>query len=110
MQSIVEPFQKAVKRQKTLGIESDSLIDEMIANLSGTGGGNPPSAKQLDITKKLAGKLIDAAKDYQGALSKCSKAVEKKFKTDLDAVWDPKALDGKVSHHVVLSLTYTPHL
>lgn len=28
-------------------------------------------------------------------LSKCSKAVDKKFKFDLDDVWDPKALVGK---------------
>lgn len=91
MQSIIEPFEKAVKRQKTLAAETDGMIADIIESLSGN-----PTPQNMESAKKLASKFIDVAKDYQGALGKCTKAVEKKFKNDLDNIWDPKALEGKV--------------
>lgn len=98
MDSIQEPFDKVVKRQKTLSLEVDSIIDEMISNLSSISASSTGTTKpQVDAVKKLSSKLSDSAKDFQGILGKCSKAVEKKFKTDLDSIWNPRALDGKVS-------------
>jgi hypothetical protein len=91
MQSIIEPFEKAVKRQKTLAAETDGMIADIIESLSGN-----LTPQNMESAKKLASKFIDVAKDYQGALGKCTKAVEKKFKNDLDNIWDPKALEGKV--------------
>jgi hypothetical protein len=100
MEVITEPFQKAVKRQKTFAIEAHNYIDEMISNLQALSPQNEykTNAKHLETIKKTSLKLTDSAKDYQGALGKCSKGIEKKFKTDLDSVWDPKALEGKVPY------------
>ena len=95
MDGLQEPFDKVVKRQKTLGNEFESIIDEMIKNLSSDSNSNP-STKQLETVKKLSSKLSESAKEFQSILGKCSKVVEKKFKTDLDSVWNPKAIEGKV--------------
>lgn len=93
MQSIREPFERVLKRKQTLYPEIDLSIDEMIKNLEDFN--SQPAPKHIQEIKKQSAKLSETAKEFQGLLGKCSKAVEKKFKSDLDEIWDPKALVGK---------------
>jgi hypothetical protein len=92
MQTIKESFERVLKRKLVFDPEIDSMIDEMVENFESYS--NSPST-QINEIKKISQKLSDSAKEFQGLLGKCAKAVEKKFKTDLDEVWDPKALVGK---------------
>ncbi|KAJ3315310.1 E3 ubiquitin-protein transferase rmnd5a [Boothiomyces sp. JEL0838] len=95
MNSITESFEKVAKKQRLLAIETDSCLDAMIANLNACQDNPQAVAQLLSNTKAMAAKLSDSAKDFHNTIGKYSKAIEKKFKTDLDGIWDPKALEGK---------------
>ncbi|KAJ3323739.1 hypothetical protein HDV06_001469 [Boothiomyces sp. JEL0866] len=95
MNSIAESFEKVSKKQRLLAIETDSCLDAMIANLNSCQDNPQAVAQLLSNTKAMASKLTESAKDFHNTIGKYSKAIEKKFKTDLDGIWDPKALDGK---------------
>jgi hypothetical protein len=93
MNSISEAYDKVAKRQRGLAIEVEATIDKMISNLSSYK--DRPDQVLLNDTKNLSTKISEGVKDHYSLINKLSKAVDKKFKADLDSVWDPKAIDGK---------------
>ncbi|KAJ3274585.1 hypothetical protein HDV01_002427 [Terramyces sp. JEL0728] len=95
MNTITESFEKVAKKQRLLAVETDSCLDAMIANLNSCQDNPQAVAQLLSNTRAMASKLTESAKDFHNTIGKYSKAIEKKFKTDLDGIWDPKALEGK---------------
>jgi len=80
IQSIIEPFEKLSKRQKTISKDLDQTIDSMIAAPS-----TPTQTTPDHLLKKQGSKLQDSAKELASLVGKCSKAVEKKLKGDFDS-------------------------
>ncbi|KAL2918412.1 hypothetical protein HK105_201812 [Polyrhizophydium stewartii] len=101
MDSLIKDFEKVAKRQRTLKDETSKTLDALIQRLSETkaaiaeGAGPTACAKPANEAKDLAGKLTESYKDMQSVLYKYAKSVEKRFKTDLDNIWDPRAFDDK---------------
>ncbi|KAI8893308.1 binding protein [Globomyces pollinis-pini] len=95
MKTIMESFEKVSKKQKLLALETDEGLDKIISKLSNFNQNNSDLNQLLQETKSLATKLTDNGKDFYTVLGKHSKVLEKRFKTDLDNIWDPKALVGK---------------
>ncbi|KAI8924507.1 CTLH/CRA C-terminal to lish motif domain-containing protein [Entophlyctis helioformis] len=104
MDAISKEFERLAKRQRTLKDETNSTLDSLIRRLQDTraaiAAGSPDAsktAKEVKEAKELAAKLTEAYKDTQATIYKYSKTVEKRFKTDLDAIWDPLAFEGKAA-------------
>ena len=98
MESLAKDFEKVVKRQRLLKNETEETIDTILKKLStarSTTEQGADSSRPLTEIKEVAAKLTESYKDMQGVLHKYGKAVEKRFKTDLDNIWDTKALEGK---------------
>ena len=45
--------------------------------------------------KDWSNKVLESHKDFQSTLGKYTKNLDKKFKTDLNTVWNPRAFDNK---------------
>ena len=86
METIVDAFDKLQKSQNQLNIDTAESIQKMLLLLE---------QNNHEETKQLASKLTESSKDLYSTTGKYAKAVERKFKTDLDSSWDPKAFDGK---------------
>jgi E3 ubiquitin-protein transferase RMND5 len=93
MEGIGEAYDKVVKKHRTTEKETEKYIDLIISNLSAFQE-NKQSGLVAEV-KSLSQKLSEETKDHYSVFQKLSKAVDKKFKTDLDNVWDPKAIKGK---------------
>ncbi|KAI9206396.1 CTLH/CRA C-terminal to lish motif domain-containing protein [Polychytrium aggregatum] len=106
MDSLVNDYQQLTKRQKRIRSEATQSIDSLISTLTATksalqsqatpGSHVLPKQAQLlsQSAKSTAAQLSEQNKEFYSALGKFSKALDKKFKLDLDTVWDPRALDG----------------
>ncbi|EGF79550.1 hypothetical protein BATDEDRAFT_89624 [Batrachochytrium dendrobatidis JAM81] len=111
MESIAKEFEKVIKRQRTLKNESHTTIDALVQRLTDAKAlvastAQQPHQQQSQLVykhlqalskpvKDLSTKLTEAHKDMQSVMYKYSKVVEKRFKTDLDSIWDPKAFQEK---------------
>ncbi|KAH6561196.1 hypothetical protein BASA50_001577 [Batrachochytrium salamandrivorans] len=104
MESVAKEFEKVVKRQRTLKDETQSTLDALIQRLNEAKAivaSQPTSQAHSQVqaifkpVKTLSGKLTEAHKDMQTTMYKYSKVLEKRFKTDLDTIWDPRAFHGK---------------
>ncbi|KAJ3040401.1 hypothetical protein HDV00_010955 [Rhizophlyctis rosea] len=119
MDACQKQFQDVYDRQAATSTATLAVIDDIISSLETTRAAltaqpqPDPSQTAWNLTQIAAkakasnNKLANNHKDLTSSLSKYSKAVEKKFKTDLDSVWDPGALDGK---DAVLDTALTYHL
>jgi hypothetical protein len=106
-------FEKVVKRQKTTADQTIDKIDRLINSItecktslqSAINAGTTIEHEQLlkaaeqiaSLTKETYSTTAESHKELGSAISKYGKAVDKKFKTDLDSVWDPNAFEGKES-------------
>jgi hypothetical protein len=88
METIKEAFDKVIKKQKISNQEIDDSIEKMISSLSS----EIPGFQEITRNNQ---KLSEQIKEYYSVFQKLSKAVDKKFKTDLDSIWDPKSITKK---------------
>jgi hypothetical protein len=94
-------FEKVLKRQKFITQEANSTLEKMILAVQQvqsqlTRDEPPVTVKEtLGKMKDWSNKVLDSHKDFQATLQKYSKNIDKKFKIDLNSVWNPKAFEGK---------------
>ena len=95
MEGIIDSFEKVTKRQKSLHQDTDKCLANLSILLK-----SKTADKQLILStlKDVNQKISSSAKEYHTVLGKCSKAIDKKFKSDaVDSVWDPQALKDRNS-------------
>ena len=94
MEAIIDSFDKVTKRQKVLHQETDKCLSSLQQLLK-----SKSTTKQQIITtlKEINQKITANGKDYHNVLGKCSKAIDKKFKSETAEVWDPQALKNRNS-------------
>ncbi|KAJ3280762.1 hypothetical protein HK104_000423 [Borealophlyctis nickersoniae] len=105
MDTFVKDFAKVAKRQHTLAADTTTTIDALITTLtearnahaSETSPQCPISPTTALRIKTLSTKLSESHKETASSLSRFSRQVEKKFRHDLDSIWDPCALDDSSS-------------
>lgn len=95
MNELIEEYDKVYEKQKQSNLKTAQLIDAIIAQVS---TGQPTAALQ----KQLA----DQQKELYAQIGKFNKAADKfkPFKTDLNDVWDPNAiqrLDKTIESHLI---------
>ncbi|KAI8618122.1 CTLH/CRA C-terminal to lish motif domain-containing protein [Chytriomyces sp. MP71] len=124
------------KKQRTTTETTLSKLDSVLASLSSAraalvgvdvsgsardgavvlapGGGGPVGLEGEALvravpsaTKAAQASVLDAHKDLHAAVAKYAKAVDKRFKADLDDIWDPRALDGRAT---TLAFAIVAHL
>ncbi|KAJ3054583.1 hypothetical protein HK097_001364 [Rhizophlyctis rosea] len=106
MDACQKQLQDLNDKQAAVSTATMSAIDQLIASLEETRSSlvthsiDPATTASSLATitakaKQHNTKLASNHKELTSSLSKYSKAVEKKFKTDLDSIWDPGAIDGK---------------
>ena len=91
MEGIIESFEKVVKRQKHLHIETDKCLSNLTATLKSK---NADKELILSTLKDINQKITSGGKEYHTVLGKCSKAIDKKFKSE-DSAWDPQAIKDR---------------
>ncbi|KAJ3417138.1 hypothetical protein HDV05_006997 [Chytridiales sp. JEL 0842] len=108
---LAKDLEKVTKRQKTTADHTNDKLDKIIntlfeakTSLQGTlDSGAEVNQEQLikaaeqiaSLTKETYTSIAESHKELGSTISKYGKAVEKKFKVDLDKVWDPNAFEGK---------------
>lgn len=112
MDSLVVDFEKTLKRQKAYSDGTLAELEREIALLRDAISKLEDDELSVEeVLKKLSDKissgsqqLVQNHRDLATALLKCSKSVEKRFKVDLDNVWNPQAFSGKstVFHVAIL--------
>lgn len=109
MDTLAPDFDKVAKRQKLCADKTLAEMDKLVAAFTDTKTKLAAAASSNSDTTSLAASLAmlankvktisaqmsDQHKELHNAIGKYGKALDKKFKTDLNNVWDPKAFDGK---------------
>jgi RNAse (barnase) inhibitor barstar len=88
---MTEEFEKVLKRQRFIAQEAQATLDKCLIQLEQPQDLNPCWQKCQDY----ATKILESHKDFHHNLQKYTKNNDKKFKIDLNAVWDPLAFDQK---------------
>ncbi|KXS12036.1 hypothetical protein M427DRAFT_126089 [Gonapodya prolifera JEL478] len=120
METLTKEFERLAKKQKTVADDTLAALDSIIAAMTETRDKlvrvhtdasqlNAPDAPLFLLATKAkttSSQVQESQKDLQNVFSKFSKAVDKRFKMDLNAGWNPKAFDGK---DAVLARTIALH-
>jgi len=96
-------YEKVIKKQKVTGEQAKEGIDKLIslitdvkASINANQQSTTTALQELASKVKLhTASMVEAHKDLHGLISKYGKSLDKKFKVDLDAIWDPNAFTGK---------------
>ncbi|KAI8853002.1 CTLH/CRA C-terminal to lish motif domain-containing protein [Chytridium lagenaria] len=112
MEALAKEFDKVTKKQKICADTTADRIDKLIAAVEAARNNivsQPPSTSPdqmrflikstaislSGLSKETSTQIAESHKELYGAFSKYGKAVDKKFKIDLDNIkWDPKAFDS----------------
>lgn len=89
-------FDKLLKRQKLVHKEAFSVLDNLIDYLSEK---DIPLAK----VKEDIAKTIESHKDLMSNISKTQKNIDKKFKIDLNSIWNPGCLSQEILPQTIVS-------
>jgi hypothetical protein len=96
----MEEIDKVLKRQKFITQEAQSTIDKILLAIASSKQallqGQVPKESLVKI-RDFSNKVLDSHKDLQTTLQKYTKNLDKKFKVDLNTVWDPQAFGGKTA-------------
>jgi hypothetical protein len=82
-------FDKLIKRQKLVHREAFTVLETLSDYLSDK---NISLAKVKDDVAKT----IDSHKELMSAISKTQKSIDKKFKIDLNSIWNPGCLSEEI--------------
>lgn len=92
-------FERVLKRQKFVSLEASATLDKILAGLSSAKDSvlsGSSSGDSLGKLRDFSTKVLESHKDFQSTLAKFTKNTDKKyFKSDLNAIWNPKALGDK---------------
>lgn len=103
MEQISTEFEKLVKKQKLTCDQTQINIDKIINQINDAKqrieSDNSQSSTALTIlssrVKTLSSQTIDNHKELYSSISKYSKSIDRKLKTNLDSIWKPNVLSGK---------------
>jgi len=103
MEQISTEFEKLVKKQKLTCDQTQVNIDKLINQINDAKQKIENDSSQSSTTltiltsklKTLSSQVIDNHKELYSSISKYSKSIDKKLKTDIDTIWKPNVLAGK---------------
>jgi len=103
MEQISNEFEKLVKKQKLTNNQTQINIDKLINHINDSiqkiDNDDSQSGTTLTLLsnklKTLTSQTIDNHKELYSSISKYSKSIDKKLKTNLDTLWKPNVLSGK---------------
>jgi hypothetical protein len=103
MEQISNEFEKLVKKQKLTcdqtQINIDKLINQINDSIQKIDNDSSQSSTVLTLLsnklKTLTSQTIDNHKELYSSISKYSKSIDRKLKTNLDTIWKPNVLAGK---------------
>jgi len=103
MEQISTEFEKLVKKQKLTCDQTQINIDKLINQINDAKkkieDDNSQSSTTLTILtsklKTLSSQVIDNHKELYSSISKYSKSIDKKLKTNIDTIWKPHVFSGK---------------
>jgi len=103
MEQISNEFEKLVKKQKLTNdqtqINIDKLINQINDSIQKIDNDDSQSSTTLTLLsnklKTLTSQTIDNHKELYSSISKYSKSIDRKLKTNIDTIWKPNVLAGK---------------
>jgi len=103
MEQISNEFEKLVKKQKLTNdqtqINIDKLINQINDSIQKIDNDDSQSSTTLTLLsnklKTLTSQTIDNHKELYSSISKYSKSIDRKLKTNIDTIWKPNVLSGK---------------
>lgn len=103
MELINNEYEKLAKKQKLTCDQTQRNIDKLIIQLSEAKKKIENDKTQTDTTltilsnkiKTLSSQVSENHKELHSGISKYSKAIDKKMKTDIDSIWKPNVISGR---------------